>query len=247
MAASTQRTQEVRGSRRSPRSSREVQRICWSAWTTPSTEDPRHKVVVFCYFKPMLAMIAQGLFAKIKKGPLGAGLTTITGDITGPERDKRIQRFNNDPTCRIFLSSDAGAYGINLSQGSHLVCYDLPWSRGCSRSKNLAHRPHRLRVQARSTSATCSASTPSKSGCTTCSSRSARSPERLSTGSSTAAAGWLDQAGRPGEPSQGRSLPWETLVERVVTPSLGRPCPRRTFPRGPDGRLVDRACSTLRE
>jgi SNF2 family DNA or RNA helicase len=93
-------------------------------------EDPRYKVVVFSYFKPMLAMIARELLAKIKKGPLGAGLTMITGDVAGIERDRRIQRFNNDPDCRIFLSSDAGAYGINLNQGSHLLCYDLPWSSG---------------------------------------------------------------------------------------------------------------------
>ena len=78
----------------------------------------------------MLAMIARELIGSIKKRPLGAGLTMITGDVCGPERDKRIQRFNNDPTCRIFLSSDAGAYGINLNQGSHLICYDLPWSAG---------------------------------------------------------------------------------------------------------------------
>ena len=93
-------------------------------------EDPRHKVVVFSYFKPMLRMIATELMGAVKSGPLGAGLTMITGDVSGPERDKRIQRFNNDPSCRIFLSSDAGAYGINLNQGSHLLCYDLPWSSG---------------------------------------------------------------------------------------------------------------------
>ena len=93
-------------------------------------EDPHHKVVVFSYFKPMLAMIARELVARITKGPLGAGLTMITGDVSGIERDKRIQRFNNSPDCRIFLSSDAGAYGINLNQGSHLICYDLPWSAG---------------------------------------------------------------------------------------------------------------------
>jgi SNF2 family DNA or RNA helicase len=93
-------------------------------------EDPRHKVVVFSYFKPMLRMIAAECFAKIKHGPLGAGLTMITGDVAGIERDKRIVRFNTDPTCRIFLSSDAGAYGVDLNQGSHLICYDLPWSAG---------------------------------------------------------------------------------------------------------------------
>ena len=81
-------------------------------------------MVVFSYFKPMLAMIGQAI------GKLKIPYTTITGDVSGPERDKRILRFNNDPRCRVFLSSDAGAYGINLNQGSHLICYDLPWSAG---------------------------------------------------------------------------------------------------------------------
>lgn len=88
------------------------------------SEDLRYKVVVFSYFKPMLAMIGNELRqAKIP-------FTTITGDISGPERDKRIVRFNTDPACRVFLSSDAGAYGVDLNQGSHLICYDLPWSGG---------------------------------------------------------------------------------------------------------------------
>ena len=75
-------------------------------------EDPRYKVVVFSYFKPMLAMIGQQL-RKLK-----IPFTTITGDVSGPERDVRIQRFNNDPGCRVFLSSDAGAYGVDLHEGS---------------------------------------------------------------------------------------------------------------------------------
>lgn len=87
-------------------------------------EDPRYKVVVFSYFKPMLAMIGQEL--KHRKIPY----TTITGDVAGSVRDTRIRRFNEDPACRVFLSSDAGAYGVDLNQGSHLVCYDLPWSAG---------------------------------------------------------------------------------------------------------------------
>ena len=63
--------------------------------------------------------------------PSRCGLTTLTGDITSAqERFRRIERFNNDPQCRIFLSSDAGAYGVDLHKGSHLICYDLPWSAG---------------------------------------------------------------------------------------------------------------------
>jgi SNF2 family DNA or RNA helicase len=85
------------------------------------SEDPRHKVVIFSYFKPMLAMIAH----RIK-----AGHALITGDVTGMARDRAIVRFNNDPLCRVFLSSDAGAYGVDLNQGSHVINYDLPWSGG---------------------------------------------------------------------------------------------------------------------
>jgi hypothetical protein len=87
-------------------------------------EDPVHKVVVFSYFKPMLAIIENIL---IKKGITSV---KITGDVATMDRDKRIQAFNGDQNVRVFLSSDAGAYGVNLDKGSHLICYDLPWSSG---------------------------------------------------------------------------------------------------------------------
>ena len=87
-------------------------------------EDPRHKVVVFSYFKPMLRMIGQEM-RKLK-----IPYVTITGDVAGKDRDDRIVRFNTDPGLRMFLSSDAGAYGVDLNMGSHLICYDLPWSAG---------------------------------------------------------------------------------------------------------------------
>ena len=88
-------------------------------------EDPKHKVAVFAYFKPMLAMIGAQL-VKLK-----IPFTTLTGDMTSAkERYRRIDRFNDDPECKVFLSSDAGAYGVDLNQGSHLICYDLPWSAG---------------------------------------------------------------------------------------------------------------------
>ena len=88
-------------------------------------EDATHKVVIFSYFKPMIAMIGAQ-FVKNKRP-----FTTLTGDITSArERDRRIEKFNTDPNCRIFLSSDAGAYGVDLNAGSHLFCYDLTWSAG---------------------------------------------------------------------------------------------------------------------
>lgn len=96
-------------------------------------EDPRHKVVVFSFFKPMLSIIG------IELRKLGITHSTITGDSKTKERDERIVSFNTNPNHRVFLSSDAGAYGISLGAGSHLICYDLPWSAGA-----LAQRVSRI-------------------------------------------------------------------------------------------------------
>jgi len=87
-------------------------------------EDPLNKVVVFSFFKPMLALMET----ELRKRRIGH--TKITGDVESSERFRRIKSFNNDAGCRVFLSSDAGAYGVDLNRGSHLINYDLPWSAG---------------------------------------------------------------------------------------------------------------------
>lgn len=87
-------------------------------------EDPAYKVVVFSFFKPMLNLIEdecrQRNWCSVR----------VDGDVSSANRDMAIQSFNTDPKTRIFLSSDAGAYGVSLGSGSHLICYDLPWSSG---------------------------------------------------------------------------------------------------------------------
>ena len=87
-------------------------------------EDPRNKVVVFSTFKPTLAMVGARLTG------LGTHWVKITGDVSTARRDEFIVRFNTNPDCRVFLSSDAGAYGVDLNQGSHVINFDLPWSAG---------------------------------------------------------------------------------------------------------------------
>lgn len=88
------------------------------------TESMDQKVVVFSGFKPMLKLIGEALVQR------KIGFTSMTGDTAAKERQARITRFNTDPRCRLFLSSDAGAYGVNLDSGTHLINYDLPWSAG---------------------------------------------------------------------------------------------------------------------
>ena len=86
--------------------------------------DTGSKVVVFSGFKPQLALIADEL------KETGIGYTTMTGDTPAKQRKERMDLFQTHPAVQVFLSSDAGAYGINLDVGTHLINYDLPWSAG---------------------------------------------------------------------------------------------------------------------
>lgn len=46
------------------------------------------------------------------------------------EKDEAKQQFGTDPNTRLFLSSDAGGYGVDLPMANYLISYDLPWSSG---------------------------------------------------------------------------------------------------------------------
>jgi SNF2 family DNA or RNA helicase len=87
-------------------------------------ESPYNKIVIFSGFKAMLTIIGH----ELRKAKYGH--TLLTGDVPTKLRDERIVKFNTDWACRVFLSSDAGNYGVNLDSGTHLISYDLPWSAG---------------------------------------------------------------------------------------------------------------------
>src|SRR5690606_28340090 len=85
--------------------------------------DPSNKVVLFSFFKDNLNLIKQAT-AKMTKSVL------FTGDLTAPQKDAAKKQFQTDPETRLFLSSDAGGYGVDLPQANFLISYDLPWSSG---------------------------------------------------------------------------------------------------------------------
>jgi SNF2 family DNA or RNA helicase len=43
---------------------------------------------------------------------------------------KRIDTFNNDPKCRVYLSHVATGVGITLNSAAYMIFYALPWSLG---------------------------------------------------------------------------------------------------------------------
>lgn len=94
-------------------------------------EDERHKVIVFARFKGILPLLAARLD---KYGPV-----LFHGGMNGKERAEAIAQFGSDPGTRLFLSSDAGGYGVDLFMASHLINYDRPLSSGALKQRNGRH------------------------------------------------------------------------------------------------------------
>jgi SNF2 family DNA or RNA helicase len=87
--------------------------------------DPDAKVVIFTSYVGMLDLIKEEV-----------GGTLYTGYMNAKEKEASKEKFLNDPECRVFISSDAGGYGVDLPNANLLVNYDLPWSAGLAVQRN---------------------------------------------------------------------------------------------------------------
>ena len=86
-------------------------------------EDPRAKVVAFSTFKDLLNLIQDDTAPFVKS-------VQFTGDMNARQKDAAMRQFKSDPKTRLFLSSDAGGYGVDLPEANYLISIDLPWSGG---------------------------------------------------------------------------------------------------------------------
>jgi SNF2 family DNA or RNA helicase len=80
------------------------------------------KVVIFSQWERMTRIVGQELDARNVK------FQYLHGGIPGVDRGKLFDNFNNDPDCRVFLSTDAGGVGLNLQAASFLINLDIPWN-----------------------------------------------------------------------------------------------------------------------
>ena len=80
------------------------------------------KVVIFSQWERMTRLIAEGLRKRKVK------FEYLHGGIPGKNREQLFTNFNNDPACRVFLSTDAGGVGLNLQAASNLINIDIPWN-----------------------------------------------------------------------------------------------------------------------
>lgn len=85
-------------------------------------EEGQLKVMVFAFFKDTLRHLKGRLSENGFKSEM------ISGDIDPEERSTIVEKFKDDPTLEILLSSRVGSEGLDFQFCNILFNYDLPWN-----------------------------------------------------------------------------------------------------------------------
>ncbi|MEJ7681239.1 MAG: DEAD/DEAH box helicase [Segetibacter sp.] len=96
-----------------------------------------HKALIFSQFLGMLALIRQRL------EEMGVKYEYFDGSTTAPDREKAIQGFQNEESCRVFLISlKAGGVGLNLTAADYVYIVDPWWNPAVE--QQAIDRTHRI-------------------------------------------------------------------------------------------------------
>ena len=71
------------------------------------------KILIFSEWSRMLTLVRELVEAK------EVGFAWHTGAVSQDRRRKEINRFKQDPNCRLFLSTDSGSVGLNLQNARY--------------------------------------------------------------------------------------------------------------------------------
>lgn len=80
------------------------------------------KAVAFSQWERMTRLVA----AELQKR--GVQFAYLHGGVKSDKRKGLLDEFRDNPSCKVFLSTDAGGVGLNLQSASLLVNIDLPWN-----------------------------------------------------------------------------------------------------------------------
>jgi len=86
-------------------------------WKQIQYDEPNSKIVIFSQFERMIQILHQHLPNSV----------VYHGQLSDREKERAVQLFREDPSCRIFLSTDAGSTGLNLQVANYLIHVDSPW------------------------------------------------------------------------------------------------------------------------
>jgi superfamily II DNA/RNA helicase len=80
------------------------------------------KVIIFSEWVKMHKLIARMLREN------NIGFTELNGTIPVKHRGELIRKFEQNPQCKVFLSTEAGGSGLNLQVADVLINFELPWN-----------------------------------------------------------------------------------------------------------------------
>lgn len=103
-------------------------------WIDNFLQESDSKLLVFSGHTKLIAWLCKYY---------GAQCVRIDGKVVGPKRMAAVDRFQNDPSCRIAICNPkAAGVGLNMTRGSHVLYCDFPWTPGVV--KQGEDRVHRI-------------------------------------------------------------------------------------------------------
>jgi len=85
-------------------------------------EEDNRKAVLFSEWTTMLNLIEPMLHKR------RVDFVRLDGSVPQAKRQQLVNRFQSDPRCQLFLTTNAGATGLNLQAANTVINVDLPWN-----------------------------------------------------------------------------------------------------------------------
>ncbi len=85
-------------------------------------DEPDRKIIVFSEWTTMLDLIEPLVNQR------GVEFARLDGSVPQKQRQNLVHRFQHDPQCRVFLTTNAGSTGLNLQAANTVINVDLPWN-----------------------------------------------------------------------------------------------------------------------
>lgn len=99
-----------------------------------SVLDDAKKIVVFAHHRSVIDALAE---------PFEGDAVTLKGDDAVASRQAAVDRFQDDPSCRLFIGSiTAAGFGLTLTASAHVVFAELDWVP--ARLTQAEDRTHRI-------------------------------------------------------------------------------------------------------
>lgn len=80
------------------------------------------KVLVFTQYETTAIKVQKELIAA------GYDAVLLSGMVKSKERAQAVDRYQKDPSCRVFVMTTAGGMGLNLTKTTAVLYYDMLWN-----------------------------------------------------------------------------------------------------------------------